>query len=771
MDFASLINKVESPQPQQQLDYSKLIDKVEQPQSVLAGGNGGVSEDIKFQDQTTKPTVNPDGTISTLTTGQPEDKIGAFSKDVVKPLEDKAMQSLAGLRRDYSLPLTKTILDTFGIKSHTDEDLTKINSYIDSYNKEHPEETIHPSTAASLALTFGLPWGNTKKSIGAMSGALAYLEGLGTTQDYGDAIAQGALGIAVGAAAKGTLDLITNKLLGKINDKGSEELLNYIVKQYNVKPEDLSSIYEKWGKINKFNNNYQDKVKAVVDSLGDTGAIAKTEAATSSPTATRQVTGAMKDRMNLVKDLSKSDASLEDISSETQAKAKIVKDNYNKLKTKIGDKEVVTEDVTIPEALDDATTGQVAEIRKLLKAETTTVNDLTDSMPIINDMLRKTKGKTNFEWSQLKTAVETKLKDTLSANDYNRWLGVNEDYAKMSQSLNSDIGKILQRVKGKLKGKESITADEALRKISRMTVGEDTFSNLKFLIGSKHAAELEKMIINEAMGKGSEEVTWATLARNLDKHGFVTKEGKQLAKLVEHMRDSFATDDKLRDIWFRNTGLSAGMSDSIIAKIRYSLVGRAFDILVKHIPFNETSRHIRMMDDLADVLSSPTKLAKFEKQISNLSEGVKEKIFNDVLKQIEFKPDAKTTGNVNLKPKYVTSKGTTADHPTPPAMKDAQDDLISKFIAEAKPVADDKIIRQAFDIANKRNYERSVKAMTHKLKVGQLKANARHVANKIKSEADILIKQVQKDSGVKLSPEDAQKIIRHKFDELLKDCK
>jgi len=347
----------------------------------------------------------------------------------------------------------------------------------------------------------------------------------------------------------------------------------------------------------------------------------------------------MKNRKKLIDTLATGDGTtIQDVGNKIVTYAKIVKANYSQIAQKIDKVSVDTSKLPeIPVALDDATTGNAKEIKQLLGGDNTTAKDLVDAMPIINDMVSKTKGKTQYSWNVLKKSVDKELKNSIDPETYKLWKSSNKDYAKMSQLVNSKIGETIRRTLGMVRKSEKLTSEEAIRKISKLDGGDNTFKNLAWLTGNKTAAAFERMTIKEALGKGSENVSWAQLARNVEKKGFVTEEGKQLQNLITTMRDTFATDDKLKDIWFQNRGLSAGMSDSILSKIRFSFVGRAFDILVKHIPFNETATHMRRMSDLQAVLRSPTKLKAFEKALSEASDGVKLKIMEDVVKKLEYK--------------------------------------------------------------------------------------------------------------------------------------
>ena len=143
-----------------------------------------------------------------------------------------------------------------------------------------------------------------------------------------------------------------------------------------------------------------------------------------------------------------------------------------------------------------------------------------------------------------------------------------------------------------------------------------------------------------------------------------------------------------------------------------------------------------------------------------------------VILQIPYNPDLKPTGDVNVAPIYTTEKGTagTANEISQIALHDATTELLQKSLGEPKQVnkVTEHLDKIGFFKPQFKRYEDIINSTANKLKVDERKANITRVTNMIRNEANALIKEVEKSTGVKLSPEDTQKIVKYKFDEMMK---
>ena len=591
-----------------------------------------------------------------------------------------------------------------------------------------------------------------------LEGSIAYAESRGEDKTITNSLVNGLIAGGVTAGLMKGIEMISTPAATKV--------YQYVKEHNNITDKAADDIFNNWAKVMDAPDTPANRTKAIVDSLGDKGAEIKREAAAGSPSAVKEIEGEIKARRDAVKDLTEGRAKVEHTAEAIDEASNIVKQNYANVKAKIVDKPTDLR-LEIPDALDEATTGDASALKGIFGKEELTVNDLVDSMPHLNSLLRKTKGTTNHKWSIIKDEVETSLQKSLSKEEFSLWKEANSDYAKMANVVNSKIGKIITQVQA-----NKITPELAMKQIKTASGGKDLFTDIEFMIGREKTAAFEKAILREAMGKNSEFVDWAHIARNLDSKGFITEEGKNLKKVVDDIAGSFMTDDAIQAIMFKNQGLSAGMSDDLLAKVRYSVVGKMFTGLVKRLPFSESSKHMLRMDQLADILRNPTKVKELSKQFDNLGAGVKARLLedsvNEAIKQIEYKPGAKTTGDVNLDTKYVTKSGTIAETPTEATLAEAQTQLLRDYLKS--PLLEDKVIPKVHEVMNGNRINNILKQTNTKMKIDDIEGNKKMLQTIVTKEAEELISYINKSTGVILPKSEADKIIKLKIADMLKDC-
>ena len=134
------------------------------------------------------------------------------------------------------------------------------------------------------------------------------------------------------------------------------------------------------------------------------------------------------------------------------------------------------------------------------------------------------------------------------------------------------------------------------------------------------------------------------------------------------------------------------------------------------------------------------------------------------IKQIAYKPEAKTTGDVNLNPLTATEKGTISGDASAGIMKERSDELIRDFVL--KSGKSDEVAQKASKILENNRLNKIIKRARNQLKTEDAEANKRMLQKIVTEEANQLIKAVNKAYGVKLPPKEAEKIIKLKIDEL-----
>lgn len=206
-----------------------VLDRMQSMQGAELSGN------IR---QAPQETVNQDGSISTITTGQPETYDGAASE-----IAETVAQVPLGVRQSVTLPLAMILEDLAGVDTNTSaENLKKVKERIDNYNKAHPDQIIHPATIGNLASQLAVPMAKTVKGVAALEAGLATLYGIGERGEYGTA-GDMAVDATLGAAIGGTLKYSIDKLV-KTSPMGalSREAELIVKRNPELNPEEIDAL-------------------------------------------------------------------------------------------------------------------------------------------------------------------------------------------------------------------------------------------------------------------------------------------------------------------------------------------------------------------------------------------------------------------------------------------------------------------------------------------------------------------------------------------------
>jgi hypothetical protein len=237
------------------------------------------------------------------------------------------------------------------------------------------------------------------------------------------------------------------------------------------------------------------------------------------------------------------------------------------------------------------------------------------------------------------------------------------------------------------------------------------------------------------------------------------------------MANSFITDDALQEIMFRGQPAGAGMSDSLMAKAKFHTMHKLYTALVKRIPFSEASKHMLMMDELAEVLRKPGKVKELTKQMEDMAPGVKRRFIEETVeevKRIGYNPNAKLTGDVNLDKQYVSKGGVVSDDPSLSTLSEAQTQIVRESLGSN--IKTDEVMSVVNKMMEGKRAESILSSVNAKMKADDTIGNMRMLKNIIKKESDYIVKAIESDMGIKLPQEEAEKIYRLKIAEMLKEC-
>ena len=97
-------------------------------------------------------------------------------------------------------------------------------------------------------------------------------------------------------------------------------------------------------------------------------------------------------------------------------------------------------------------------------------------------------------------------------------------------------------------------------------------------------------------------------------------------------------------------------------------------------------------------------------------------------------------------------------------------DYITEYLWRNTTNPQKDITAEAIKYMDDRRYQGIMTNTAKKLAKDDFENNAKIVANSIKSEAGILIKRIEKDFGVKMPKEQAEKIVALKYKEVMEAC-
>jgi len=782
---ASLWDELEAP------EEPSVLSKME---SMQAPELSGVTDYSTLRE----PTVS-DGTVSTITTGQPETYGGAFNVNVTERVGEVGQ----GMARGAARPtLGVAYLGEGFYNKLTGSQSAKVDQWIadnEQYIKD--KELEGPALAGEIAsniLLGGLSVGKSALAIGAREAGIAGTSSIGADRDAVDTGLAMLLGGGLGAG--------TQAVINKLDKTKATKLYNYMLEHYNLDEATVNSNFTKWRQATGESNSVENKIKSMVDMLGDRGVSIK-QSTSSDPVTVMNLNKRVQDTQKAVKDLAASDFNIVNFADDLKASYDDVATKYSEVKDTLSSVPVKAEFETEPwVALDEATTGDVAELRNLIGSDNPQINskDLVDSMPIINSMIRKSKSRSKHKWTELGKAVDAELANTLTESQYKLWKETNDLYSKMATVRESKLGDLIATARSKsYKGNPKSTPEEVMAKIGKVSGGDDIFENISTLVGADKTQSLEKSIISSAL---SDNKSWKTVSSNLRNKGFVTPEGKRLQEIVDSFKTTFKTDDATRLL---NTSMGhegASIATTAEGKALVYIINKVANMARKHVPYSSTAKHLRKMDDLADILKTPTGSADLSKTFEKLPQSVKEEIGTDYitkLQELNAQEALKSTSKpIQLGYSKKTPTGDTfiVDGKTIPSediprvmnnlpegskasavrrelagkirVQDAQWQMVRDAMKGTDATVD-YIHKQYFTPKGvaKNRFEGILKNTRKKLKVDDANHNIKVVKNIITDEAKQLIKYIEKSEGVKLHPKEAEKIIKMKLDDMVKDCK
>ena len=482
----------------------------------------------------------------------------------------------------------------------------------------------------------------------------------------------------------------------------------------------------------------------------------------------------------------------------------------------------------IPDLQKSAVVKQV--IKKLSSDEPVTLEDLFDireAMNAITVKLRKVdkKGSQTIDGKQFVDSIISnhmpeefsplwsKLKDELS-------LAYSMGGKNTVAARNNTFGKLLTEASEGTRTFESIIKD-----IAGASDGPNGMKDIMKSIGTDKMVEFEQGLIKEIYS-GSMENLGKTITR-LEDIGFVTPEGKTLKRQMRQLDDAFNADDYYKivaDILDGNKSIDGtSITANLLSKFKYSTMAHVWDYL-KVLSPTQQGQFLRHMRRVTTAIKNAEPTVKsldgvtpeMYRDFTKIVRSSIEKSINDEIGGLEQSLNAKTMQEgMEGQPKQIEVDLThdtpnygsqqtidlgdnTTLHVTPEGQ--VVDDLleydskklVSNFIDESMVTSEmkqrlgmpmnssfeevtDKIAGRVDTFVSTTRLQNIIKTYDKEIKgaiATQDRAKAFKTAKAIvEQEALSLIRNIEKDIGVKLPGAEADKIVLKKLKELMDGCK
>lgn len=292
-------------------------------------------------------------------------------------------------------------------------------------------------------------------------------------------------------------------------------------------------------------------------------------------------------------------------------------------------------------------------------------------------------------------------------------------------------------------------------------------------------------------------------------------QAQQLTRTINKMAEVFKNDVNLARVsgQIEIPKFQSYLTADPVVRLKYEVASSIFNYAKQLVP-GDKANALSLLNNTSRLLENPLSSKTVKDMYSQLPKDRRnirvkldfDKVRNDLANEYMLRKQtlAQIQGTDNLVPRlvwkqplqpkttelpsgpnlYGTQRGTVSTSATKAIMQDRSDDLIADFVQNsiiAQGINERIGIRDAAGMydkfAGKVNQYLDDKRLTSigmnvrkKLIVDDTIANQNMVKKAIEAEANILIKRIEKDFGVKMPQAEADKIVRMKFKELMEKC-
>lgn len=293
-------------------------------------------------------------------------------------------------------------------------------------------------------------------------------------------------------------------------------------------------------------------------------------------------------------------------------------------------------------------------------------------------------------------------------------------------------------------------------------------------------------------------------------------QAQQLTRTINKMAEVFKNDVNLARVsgQIEIPKFQSYLTADPVVRLKYEVASSIFNYAKQLVP-GDKANALSLLNNTSRLLENPLSSKTVKDMYSQLPKDRRnirvkldfDKVRNDLANEYMLRKQtlAQIQGTDNLVPRlvwkqplqpkttelpsgpnlYGTQRGTVSTSATKAIMQDRSDDLIADFVQNsiiAQGINDrigiksasgmyDKFAGKVHEYLNDKRLTSIGMNVRKKLIVDDAIANQNMVKKSIEAEANILIKRIEKDFGVKMPQAEADKIVRMKFNELMEKCK
>ena len=639
-------------------------------------------------------------------------------------------------------------------------DLSKEVAKKEGYSEEG---ILAPNNLGRMLPLFLAPTTTPLRTAIALNGALAYAESRGEGKTARGSLLDGAI---AGGLTYGTL-----KIFDYLATPTAVKVLNDLKEKLNLDDTAAKKIYKEYKTVME-DDGPNSEVKALLWYAGknklNIGTKYITKVAKESLKASKNIEHEIMERKNVLKSLVRNKYnSIDDFAKDIQFVETQIKDDYTKFQQKVGNiktKNVISsfsDDIPItgPEwdSLSDALKSDLYKIKELSTKDDISLADLTEAYKSVNKLLASPSAKgtsKGYTLNQIKTAIDKEISKSMPKEDYKIWKQINKDYATLLTYKRSKLGELIDSIIGNNAKKGTYSVDTILQKLPNVTESVDTFRAIRDLVGTEKATKLENFIIDETLNK-VDDFNWARFNNMIGKKGFVSNNAKTLKELSDKFEKYFKVDN-LYTKALADLELKEGAKTTVVDMFKALGVKQVANMITKALP-NEFGKEARFVSRLTKILEKPSNVRKIEEAIESMSIEGRQKILNDVVKLLEYKPDA-ITKIVDETVNYVTPGGKvikqgikdTSTKVSKAVLEEHQDKIIKDFVYNSLKGERPEVINKAMQYFNENKINSMLKQAREELGKDYQTKWSKVYNTIVKHKVDELASKIENDLGIKL---------------------